>query len=198
MIIDDKYATHNLRDNIIQLLVDQTGKPFSEFMSETLLEPLNLESSTFEQPLPSDLRARAVWEHFADGAAFKQERLHFPFGSLWTSPSDLARFVIEIMQAYNGGSEGLISQELAKEMLSAQILIPGHPLIDAYGFGFDLQTNQDELVAFHTGGTWGSSAIVLIYPETCQGAVVMTNSANGGNLRFEILFSIAAEYGWPE
>jgi CubicO group peptidase (beta-lactamase class C family) len=179
------------------LLVDQSGKPFPEFMSETVLEPLKLEASTFEQPLPADLRARAVWEHYADGTPFERERLHFPFGSLWTSPSDLARFAIEIMLAYNGRSEALLSHELAKEMLTAQIDIEGHPLVNAYGFGFDLQTNKDELVAFHTGGTWGSSAIVLVYPETGQGAVVMTNSANGSNLRFEILFSIAAEYGWP-
>jgi hypothetical protein len=37
-----------------------------------------------------------------------------------------------------------------------------------------------------------------MYPETGQGAVVMTNSAsNQGLLRFEILLAISAEYGWP-
>lgn len=180
------------------LLVDLTGKPFPEFMSETILEPLNLESSTFEQPLPADLRARAVWEHFVDGMPFEKERLHFPFGSLWISPSDLARFAIEIMLAYNGRSQELIRPEMAEEMLSAQIEIGGNPLADAYGFGFDLKTNGEHLLAFHTGGTWGSTAIVMIYPETGQGAVVMTNSASGSSLRFEILFSIAAEYDWPE
>jgi CubicO group peptidase (beta-lactamase class C family) len=194
-----EYAYANADYAILELLlVDQSGKSFPEFMSETILEPLDLESSTFEVPLPPDLRARAVWEHYADGTPFEQERLHFPFGSLWITPRDLASFVIEIMQAYNGRSEQLISQELAQEMLSPQINIPGHPLMDAYGFGFDLQAKNKPLVAFHTGGTWGSTAIVLIYPETGQGAVVMTNSANGSNLRFEILFSIAAEYGWPE
>jgi CubicO group peptidase (beta-lactamase class C family) len=49
----------------------------------------------------------------------------------------------------------------------------------------------------HTGATWGSTAILLVYPETGQGAVVMTNSATGSNLRIEVLLSIAAEYGWP-
>jgi CubicO group peptidase (beta-lactamase class C family) len=179
------------------LLVDVTGKPYPEFMMETVLEPLDLESSTFEVPLPEDLRAKAAWEHFADGAPFEGERLHFPFGSLWTNPSDLARFAIEIMQAYNGRSEVLLSQGFAKEMLTAQIDIEGNMLEDAYGFGFDLQTNKDELVAFHTGGTWGSTCIVWIFPQTGQGAVVMTNSASGSMIRFEILYSISQVYGWP-
>jgi CubicO group peptidase (beta-lactamase class C family) len=179
------------------LLVDTTGKPFPEFMSETVLEPLSLESSTFEQPLPADLRASAVWEHFADGTPFEQERLHFPFGSLWISPSDLARFAIEMMLAYNGRSGELLSQELAEEMLSAQIDVEGNPLSDAYGFGFDLRTNKDELVAFHTGGTWGSTCILWLIPKTGQGAVVMTNSASGSLIRFEILYSIGEAYGWP-
>jgi CubicO group peptidase (beta-lactamase class C family) len=193
-----EYAYANADYAILELLlVDQSGKSFPEFMSETILEPLALVSSTFEKPLPPDLRAKAVWEHYADGTPFEQERLHFPFSSVWITPRDLARFVVDLMQAYNGHSEQLISQELAQEMLSPQINIPGHPLMDAYGFGFDLQTKNEPLVAFHTGGTWGSTAIVLIYPETGQGAVVMTNSANGSNLRFEILFSIATEYGWP-
>lgn len=193
-----EYTYSNADYAILELLlVDQTGNPFPEFMSETVLEPLNLKSSTFEQPLPPHLRVEAAWEHFVDGTPFEKERLHFPFGSLWTTPSDLARFVIEIMLAYNGRSQEFLTQELAAEMLKAQIDIMGVPVADAYGFGFDLQTSGSELVAFHTGATWGSSAIVLIYPVIGQGAVVMTNSAAGNNLLFEIIFSIAEEYQWP-
>jgi hypothetical protein len=50
----------------------------------------------------------------------------------------------------------------------------------------------------HSGGTWGSTCILWMYPETGQGAVTMTNSADSeGAIRFEILLSIAAAYGWP-
>jgi CubicO group peptidase (beta-lactamase class C family) len=138
-----------------------------------------------------------VSEHYLDGSPFENERLHFPFGTLWTTPRDLAEFAIEIMLAYNGLSERLLNQELAQEMLSAQISVEGSPLHDAYGFGFDLQTSADQLVAFHTGGTWGSTALVWLRPETGQGAVVMTNGASGSLIRFEILYSIAEAYQWP-
>jgi CubicO group peptidase (beta-lactamase class C family) len=193
-----EYSYANAYYAILELmLVDVTGKPFPKFMSETVLEPLKLESSTFEIPLPADLRARAAWEHFADGTPFEKERLHFSFGSLWSSPSDLARFGIEIMMAYNGRSQALLSQELAQEMLTAQIEVEGNTLMNAYGFGFDLQTDKDELIAFHTGGTWGSTCILWLVPQTGQGAVVMTNSANGAMIRYEILYSISKVYGWP-
>jgi hypothetical protein len=37
-----------------------------------------------------------------------------------------------------------------------------------------------------------------MYPETGDGAVVMTNSAGAqGVIRFEILLGIAQVYGWP-
>jgi len=197
-ISGSEYTYANADYAILELLlIDLTGKPYSEFMSETVLEALNLESSTFEVPLPADLRDRAVWEHFADGSPFEKERMHFPFGSLWITPTDLAGFAIEMMQAYNGRSQTLLSQEMATEMLSAQIDIQGNPNADAYGFGFKLQTKKDGLVASHTGGTWGSTCVLWLIPQTGQGAVVMTNSASGSMIRFEILHSIGKAYGWP-
>ena len=45
---------------------------------------------------------------------------------------------------------------------------------------------------------WGSTCLLWVYPEIGQGAAIMTNSASSeGAIRFEILLSIAAEYGWP-
>ena len=70
-------------------------------------------------------------------------------------------------------------------------------MANAYGFGFDLDTEKVELIAFHTGGTWGSTCIVWLYPESGRGAVVMTNSASGSLIRYEILASISKAYGWP-
>jgi hypothetical protein len=43
----------------------------------------------------------------------------------------------------------------------------------------------------------GSTADLFACGETSQGVVIMTNSANGSQLLFEVLLSIAAEYGWP-
>ncbi len=180
------------------LMADVTQKPVHQLVWERVLSPLGMASSTLEQPLPQELRVRATTEHYANGQPFEGKRHHYPIGGLWTTPSDLARFAIEIMLAYRGQSEEVISKEMAQEMLSPQIDTPDQPLQEAEGLGFHLAGEEQSLRIFHTGGTWGSTCVLWAYPETGQGAVVMTNSAsNQGVIRFEILYSIAAEYGWP-
>jgi hypothetical protein len=48
-----------------------------------------------------------------------------------------------------------------------------------------------------SGSNVGYKSYAVGYLQTGQGAVVMTNSENGGQLALEILRSISAEYGWP-
>lgn len=196
------YQYSNLGYGVVQLLMtDVTHRPFSRLMQELVLGPLGMASSTFEQPLREELRDRATTEHYVDGQPFEGKRHHYPFlasGGLWTTPSDLARFALEIMRARGGESELLLSQEMAAEMLTAQIERDQDLTGDSYGLGFDLAGSGREFRFVHTGGTWGSTCLLWVHPETGQGAVIMTNSASGeGAIRFEILISIAAEYGWP-
>jgi len=196
------YQYSNLGYGVLQLLMtDVTGLAFPELMQETVLGPLGMTSSTFEQPLPEELRDRATTEHYVNGQPFEGKRHHYPLlapGGLWTTPSDLARFAIEIMRARAGESNRLLSQEMAGEMLTSQIEVDESFLSDSYGLGFDLAENGREFRFMHTGGTWGSTSLLWVHPETGQGAVIMTNSASGeGAIRLEILLSIAAEYGWP-
>jgi CubicO group peptidase (beta-lactamase class C family) len=197
-----EYRYANTGYAIVELLaVDVVHQPFDEFMVDMVLEPLGLTSSTYEQPLPEGLRLRASTEHDIEGMPFEGERRHFPIlaaGGLWTTPTDLAHFAVEIMQAYNGQSNKVISQDMAVEMLAPQVNTPDEPLSDSYGLGFHLAGEGQELVIHHTGGTWGSTSLLWAYPETGQGVVIMTNSAAGhGLIRFEILLGIAEEYGWP-
>ncbi len=103
------------------------------------------------------------------------------------------------MLAYSGRVGGILSPGMAREMLMPRVEIPDHPIQNAAGLGFALSGEGEGLSALHTGGTWGSTSLVWIMPETGQGVVVMTNSAaGGGRIRFEILLSVAREYGWPE
>jgi CubicO group peptidase (beta-lactamase class C family) len=104
MVPGTEYRYANADFAILELLITDTSEsPFADFMAETLLEPLGMKSSTFHQPLPEALRGRATTEHDTAGRPFEGERGHFPLiaaGGLWTTPSDLARFVVEIMRAF--------------------------------------------------------------------------------------------------
>ena len=196
-----QYRYSNADYAILELLIrDVTGKPFPTFMQETILGPLGMTSSTYDQPLPPDVRARAAIEHDHLREAVPGDRLHIPLlaaGGLWTTPSDMARFVIELMDSYRGKSQQVLDRAMTSEMFSAQIGIPQNPLADSAGLGIQLSGEGKDLSMVHTGSTFGSTAIVWAYPETGQGAIIMTNSATGSLLRLETLIGIARVFGWP-
>jgi CubicO group peptidase (beta-lactamase class C family) len=196
-----RYRYANADYAILELLVeDRLGQPFEDFLQAAVLDRLSMAFSSYHQPLPQDLRALSASEHTLDGKAVEGGRANFPFhaaGSLWTTPGDLALFMIDLMKAYQGETGHLLSPQMAQQMLSPQIEIPDNPLSDAYGLGVELQSTSQGPKVWHSGGTWGSCSIIWLYPQVGKGAVVMINSASGGLLRLEILLSIALAYGWP-
>ena len=130
----------------------------------------------------------------------KGGRANFPFhaaGSLWTTPGNLAIFMIDLMKAYQGETGHLLSPQMVKQMLSPHIEILNSPLSDANGLGVELKSTNQGPCVLHSGDTWGSHSIIWFYPQLGKGAVVMVNSASGFWLRFEIMLSIATAYGWP-
>ncbi len=178
-----------------QLIIDVTGKPFPEFMRATVLSPLGMKQSTYEQPLPKSRAFHAASGHQAAGTAVKGKWHTHPemaAAGLWTTPSDLARLAIEVQQAFAGRSNKLLSKKMAVEMLTTQVVESG-----SYGLGFGLRGAGRELAFSHGGSNVGFRCMFYAYAETGQGAVVMTNSDNGGLLISEILRAIAKEYNWP-
>jgi len=195
------YRYTNADYAILELLVqDRIGQPFEDFMQAVVLDRLGMSFSSYHQPLPQNLRLLSASEHTLDGKPVVSGRANFPFhaaGSLWTTPSDLALFMIDLMKAYQGEGGHLLSPQMARQMLTPQIEIMDSPLSNASGLGMELQNTSQGPKALHTGGTWGSTSIIWFYPQLGKGAVVMTNSASSSLLRFEILLSIASVYGWP-
>lgn len=185
---------------ILELLVeDRISQPFEDFMQAAVLDRLGMAYSSYQQPLPGHLRALCASEHMLDGKTVEGGRANFPFhaaGSLWTTPGDLAVFIIDLMRAYQDETGHLLTPRTAQEMLSPQIEIHDDHLSDAFGLGVNLQRTGQGPKAWHSGGTWGSSSIIWFYPRIGKGAVVMINSASGA-LLFEILLGIAMVYGWP-
>jgi CubicO group peptidase (beta-lactamase class C family) len=175
-----------------QLLIDVSGRPFPSFMRETVLLPIHMDDSTYEQPLPAALRAVAATAHDASGKAIPGRCHTYPemaAAGLWTTPGDLARFAIEIQQALAGRSK-VLSAETAREMLTTQIA--------PYGLGLTLSGAGRAARFSHGGSNEGFECQMVAFSELGQGAVVMTNGQGGGRLAAEILRAIAREYGWPD
>jgi len=175
-----------------QILIDLEKKPFPQIMNESVFQPLGMERSTFECPLPEGVEEMAVTGHLREGRPLEGKWHLYPemaAAGLWTTPSDLAFFLIDIMKAARGESRKVVSAELARAMLT--------PQMDIQGFGFLIEDAGDNLFFHMKGKNEGFECFMVAYPVRGEGAVVMTNSANGSYLIEEILRGISAAYEWP-
>jgi CubicO group peptidase (beta-lactamase class C family) len=176
----------------MQLLVaDVAGKPFPEFLAETVLRKIGMDRSTYEQPLPSRLAGNAATA-YEDGAPIPGKYHTYPemaAAGLWTTASDLARFAIEIMKSAEGRSSRVLSHEIVTQMLTKQS--------GDYGLGFGIEGPYAAPRFAHGGVDEGFEAMLVCLRGSGKGAAVMTNAQGGMALAREILLGIAAEYGWP-
>jgi CubicO group peptidase (beta-lactamase class C family) len=80
---------------------------------------------------------------------------------------------------------------------TTQVPIDHGGLATSSGLGFELSGAGETQGIQHGGGTWCSTCFLIAYPQTGQGAVIVTNSRTSGSLLTEILISLSVEYGWP-
>jgi CubicO group peptidase (beta-lactamase class C family) len=176
------------------LLVDVTGRPFPDLLHDTVLEPLGMSSSTYEQPLPERLWSRAATGHKTDGKPVAGRWHIYPemaAAGLWTTPSDVARYAIEIQLAHQGKSHKVLNRETVDQMLTPQ---GGGPV----GLGPFLEGEGASKRFAHGGSDEGFICQFVAYTDRGQGAVVMTNSDSGGTMAREVVNAIALVYGWPD
>jgi len=177
-----------------QLLMDVTGKPFAQLVAENVFKPVGMTNSTLEAPLPADRTGVAASGHWPGGNAIAGGWHVYPEmgcgASLWTTPSDLARFGIEMMRAYAGKPNRLLPQDIAKELLKRQT-----PDGAGYGLGFNVSEEGSERFHFsHDGANEGYRCMFVMYPKLGRGAVIMTSGHAGEKLWREILNGISVEY----
>lgn len=186
-----KYSGGGL--TIMQLaLTELTKRPFAEFMKTTVLDPLGMTQSSYDQPPSPELVARAARAHDMQGARFAAPFHIYPelaAAGLWTTPSDLAQFVIEVQKASLGAEGKVLSSAFAREMITPVGVGP-------YGVGLGVESRGEGWYFGHSGGNWGFRADMVGHLRKGYGIVVMTNSEGGGLLIREIENRVAAAYHW--
>src|SRR6266849_6029464 len=106
-----------------QLMIDVSGKPFPELMKETVLDKIGMRHSSYEQPLPPASAAFTAGGTYGDGKLVHGKWHVYPemaAAGLWTTPTDLAKFAIEIALSKQGKSNKVLTQKTAEEMLTMQ------------------------------------------------------------------------------
>ena len=180
---------------IQQLIEDLTGQTFQAYVEKEIFQKLGLQHSTYNHYPDIHLRKPVSRGHYPNGKieAWKKYNV-FPEAAaagFWSTPSDLAKILIQLQKEKQGTSELILNQELVTAMLTPQfesnprglgvILMGAH---QAEGFG-------------HAGNNPGYNSLLYATSSTGQGAVVMVNSDEGISLAQEVMCSIANVYNWP-
>jgi CubicO group peptidase (beta-lactamase class C family) len=145
----------------------RSGLPFGELMRRTVLEPLGMTSSTFDQvPSPAD-----ATPHDRQGSPMPAYRhAALAAAGLLTTAADLARFAAAI----------------ATGALPAGMADPAPATDGRYGLGLELGALGPGL-AGHTGQNRGWRALVAAQPARRRGVVVLCNGEAGDAVRTAVL-----------
>ncbi|MEJ2336955.1 MAG: serine hydrolase [Gemmatimonadales bacterium] len=104
-----------------QAIRDVTGVAYPDFIRDRVLQPLAMASSTYRQPLPTALRDSAASGYYADGRAVPGGHHIYPemaAAALWTTPTDLALFLIELQLSLRGESNAVLNRENTQLLLT--------------------------------------------------------------------------------
>jgi CubicO group peptidase (beta-lactamase class C family) len=174
-----------------QLVMDVTGKPFPQFMRETVLDKIGMSDSSYEQPLPPARAAATATGTSADGTPIPGKWHIYPemaAAGLWTTPTDLAKFGIETALSKQGKANHVLDQATTREMLK--------PQIEQVGLGFFLGQYKNPEEFGHEGDDAGFQALLIMFADSGKGVAVMANSENGVTVANQVIQSVAKEYGW--
>jgi CubicO group peptidase (beta-lactamase class C family) len=176
-----------------QLVLDVSGQSFPTLLHDTVLAPIGMSHSTYQQPLPTDMRSSAATPYNGDGTPVKDGAHTYPemaAAGLWTNPTDLAHYILENQRSLQGKANHVLSPEMTRQMMTAG---QGN-----WGLGLQIGGSKSNPYFSHGGVNEGFESLFVGYENSGEGAVVMTNAQGGSRLAGEIMSSIAAEYNWPD
>ena len=179
---------YTLMEKIVE---DTSNKSLDVYMAENFLTPLRMHNSTYEQPLSTKHHANASAAYNRKGEIAEGFWNNYPeqaAAGLWTTPTDLAKYAIEIQQIQAGKENGVLSKKTIGQMLTKHK--------NNWGLGPSLQWEKDSLIFRHGGKNRGFTNQFISFANKGNAVIVMTNADNGGKLISEILRTVSKKYNW--
>ncbi len=174
-----------------KMVEDMSGLPFDVYSLNTVLQSIGMENSTFKQPITTEGQSNISAAYDGEGKIIEGLWHNYPekaAAGLWTTPTDLAKYCIEIQQILKGKEDGVLSKESVEKMITKHK--------NDWGLGPSLQWEQDSLIFRHGGKNAGFTNELVAFAYRENAVIIMTNADNGGRLIGELLRSISKYYNW--
>jgi CubicO group peptidase (beta-lactamase class C family) len=170
----------------------EIGAAYDEAMQKKVFAPLGMATSTFDfakamqgdhaSPHGVDVDGKLALAPMALNYSVVSVR---PAGGLWTSPSELAKYVeMELAKGKLPNGKRLVSEENLLARYEPQV-----PVSDkvTYGMALMVDTKYGVSVVHHGGDLAGYHSDMMWLPEYGVGAVILTNSDPGVFIRGPLL-----------
>jgi CubicO group peptidase (beta-lactamase class C family) len=172
------------------LLTDVVKQPYDVFMWEQVLQPLGMTHSTYTQPLQKDTLKTYATAYYEDGREVKGKYHLYPeqaAAGLWTTPTDIGKYIIETQLSLAGKSKKVLSPEMTKLRLT--------PYVDkASALGVFILEKEGTRYFSHNGQDEGFTA--SYYGSFDGNGVVVMSNSNSSALNAEIINSVGIVYKW--
>ncbi|MEO0045127.1 MAG: hypothetical protein RL705_318 [Bacteroidota bacterium] len=184
-------------------LMDVSKKSFASLTQQLLFDKLNMNNSTFEQPVPLQFEQQTAWA-YSSASWFKGMPYVYPqqaAAGLYSTPTDLAKFYIDIQKSYRGKGK-ILNQATTTKMLTPQHNVSDGAYKEQIGIGPFLMQRSDNKdpngVYFEfTGVNAGFLAFGMASITNGNGVIIMLNSGDDVNgLGKEIRRAVAKVYNW--
>lgn len=173
------------------LLMDISKKAYDTYLTEHILQPLQMTNSFYTQPIPEMKKTFAAIGYDSLGIALPYKypiMVEQAAAGLWTTPTDMCKFIIEIQKSLIGKSNKILTQKNTSLMLT--------PYIDERAsLGFFIDDFKGYKYFSHEAGNWGFSGAFYASMEGGNGVVVFINSENDEIIK-EIGNTIISVYNW--
>lgn len=170
---------------ISQLILENTtGEKYEDYLQKNVLTPLGMTSSSFNQPPSADKKNLLATGYNGDTEVVGKYHIYpeKAAAGLWTTPTDLAKYIIETQLSLQGKSNKVLSKEMSAKRIDNQ-------------FGVFSDDYKGSKYFNHSGGNEGFVCYYIGSIEDGNGMVVMTNGRNN-MLMQEIISSIASLNQW--
>lgn len=165
---------------IQKALIDINKKDFNEQMNEEILNFCGMRSSFYSVNLSALQLEQIAIGHKKNGSPIKSGYYNYPqyaAGGLWTTPSDLARFLIEIQNSINiESSKNLLSQKSVERLLQQPVLENGKKPAYGLGIGLKIDSSTKEILTLaHDGANVGYSSFMEASKKNDYAFVILCN-----------------------
>jgi CubicO group peptidase (beta-lactamase class C family) len=198
-----EWQYHNVMYALNGVIIERvTGMPWEQFIRTRLFAPLGMNET---EPLVSMIvgKPNVAVPHalIGDSVAVVPVRSTdgvASAGSVWSSVSDMAKWMRFVIDSGRVGDKRLIQQRTFAELITPQIQAPmeEYPALQlvkpdffSYGLGWFIQDYRGQQVWMHTGSINGLCAIIGIEPNKRLGVYVLEN-LDHAELRHALMYTV--------